>query len=159
MSPSVSTDRRRLPLLNLRFLLSTATFLLIAAVGLRAADIPAAADLKSMTEETLTSFGESVKKRDFSSFYEDIAEIWQKQTSAEKLKAGFKDFLDKGIDLPSIVEEMDPIFDHPAEINADDCLVIKGHYPTKPNTVSFQLKYLKEEDDWKLVGIDVKAGE
>jgi hypothetical protein len=38
-------------------------------------------------------------------------------------------------------------------------LVSKGYYPTKPNRVVFQLKYVDEEGDWKLGGIDIKLKE
>jgi len=38
-------------------------------------------------------------------------------------------------------------------------LVSQGYYPTKPNRIIFQLKYLKDEGDWKLAGIDVNLKE
>jgi hypothetical protein len=53
---------------------------------------------------------------------------------------------------------MEPVFNHPAAIDADGVLLVQGYYPTKPNRVVFQLKYLNE-GDWKLVGIDVKLKE
>ncbi len=133
--------------------------LFVATLAASAAEVPEEADIKSMTESSLRSFGKAVKKQDFSGFYEDIASIWQKQTTAEKLQASFKEFLGKGIDLPSVVKEMEPVFNHAAEIGANDVLIIKGYYPTKPNRVVFQLKYLEEEGDWKLVGIDVDLKE
>ncbi len=132
---------------------------LSAVLAVHASEVPEEADIKSMTEASLISFGRAVKKQDFSSFYEDIATVWQKQTTAEKLQESFKDFLDKKIDIPSVVKEMDPVFNHPAEIGSNDVLVIKGYYPTKPNRVVFQLKYLEEEGEWKLVGIDVNLKE
>lgn len=122
-------------------------------------EVPDEADLKTMTEESLTSFGRGVKKKDFSKFYEDIAVVWQKQTTPEKLKDLFKDFLGKDIDLPAIVKEMDPVFNHPAAIGENDVLEIKGYYPTTPHRVIFTLKYLEEEDEWKLVGITVDLAE
>ena len=125
----------------------------------RAAEVPEEEDLKSLSEASLLSFGEAVKAKDFSDFYEEIASVWQKQTSADKLKTAFNDFLDKDVDIPSVVNELKPVFDPPAAINGDDLLVIKGYYPTKPNKVNFQLKYMKEEGDWKLVGIDIKLKE
>ncbi|MEY2537362.1 MAG: hypothetical protein QOG67_1102 [Verrucomicrobiota bacterium] len=112
-----------------------------------------------MTETSLLSFGRAVKKKDFSRFYEDVASVWQKQTSPEKLEEAFSDFLDKGIDLPSVVKEMEPVFNHPAAIGADGVLLIQGYYPTTPNRVIFKLKYLNEEGEWKLVGINVNLKE
>jgi len=135
------------------------SLLFVSLVGLRASEVPEEAELKAMTAKSLTSFGKAIKKQDFSGFYEDIAEVWQKQTSAEKLEAAFKEFLNKGVDIPSIVKEMKPVFNQPAAIDADGVLIIKGYYPTTPNRVIFQLKYLEEEDDWKLVGINVNMTE
>ena len=77
------------------------TLSLATAIAARAADVPEKADLVSMTESSLISFGKAVKKKDFYGFYDDIAIVWQKQTTAEKLEELFKDFLDKGIDLPA----------------------------------------------------------
>jgi hypothetical protein len=121
--------------------------------------IPDEAQLKSMTENAIVSFGEGVKEENFSQFYTAIADAWQKQTSPEKLAAAFKDFFDKEIDLPAAIKEIEPIFNQPATINSEGVLVTKGYYPTTPNRVVFQLKYLQEEDDWKLAGIDVKLKE
>jgi opacity protein-like surface antigen len=135
------------------------TLSLATAIAARAADVPEKADLVSMTESSLISFGKAVKKKDFYGFYDDIAIVWQKQTTAEKLEELFKDFLDKGIDLPAAIKEKEPVFSQPATINSDGVLMIKGYYPTTPNRIVFQLKYLQEEDEWKLVGIDVNLKE
>jgi len=135
------------------------TLSLATAIAARAADVPEKAELTSMTENSLISFGQAVQKKDFSGFYEDIAAVWQKQTTAEKLKELFKDFLDKGIDLAPAIKGKEPVFNQPATINSDGVLMIKGYYPTTPNRIVFQLKYLQEEDEWKLVGIDVNLKE
>lgn len=135
------------------------TLSLATAIAARAADVPEKAELISMTESSLLSFGKAVKEKDFSGFYEDIAAVWQKQTTAEKLGELFKDFFDKGIDLPGAIKGKEPVLNQPATINSDDVLMIKGYYPTTPNRIVFQLKYLQEEDEWKLVGINVNLKE
>jgi hypothetical protein len=135
------------------------TLSIVTAIAARAADIPEETELASMTESSLVSFGKAVKKKDFSGFYEDIAAVWQKQTTAEKLEELFKDFLGKEIDLPAAIKGKEPVFNQAATINSDGVLIIKGYYPTTPNRIVFQLKYLQEEDEWKLVGIDVNLKE
>ncbi len=117
------------------------------ALSLRAADLPKESDLKSLSKNSLVSFGEAVKKKDFSEFYDDIAALWQKQTTAEKLKDSFKSFLDKEIDLPAAIEGKEPIFNQPAAVDSDDVLTVQGYYPTKPNRIVFRLKYLEEDGD------------
>jgi hypothetical protein len=127
---------------------------LASTFALHAADIPDEDELKPMVEESLLSFNKSVQKNDFSGFYHDIAKLWQKQTTPEKLRELFKDFIEKEIDLAPI-KKLEPVFSSPASIDSDGVLLVKGYYPTTPARTLFQLKYLKEEDEWKLVGIKV----
>ncbi len=132
------------------------TLVLATAVALRAAEVPDEADIRTMTEDSLRSFGQGLKDKDLSEFYDDIAVAWQKQITAEKLTEIFSKFFDKDIDLPAIVDQLEPVFKPaPAIDSSNDVLVIKGYYPTKPSRLNFQLKYLEEEGDWKLVGINI----
>jgi hypothetical protein len=135
-----------------------------AQTGQSAADqssteVPDKDQLKSMTEASLVSFGRAVKKEDFSAFYADTAGIWQKQTTPEKLRDAFKDFFNKDIDLPAAIEGKEPVFNRPPSIDADGVLIVRGYYPTTPNRTVFQLKYLKDDGDWKLVGVNVNLKE
>ncbi len=135
------------------------SLVLLAARPLHAAEVPEKSELKKMTEETLTSFGEALKEKDFSTFCEDTASIWKKQTTPEKLMESFKSMAGPNFDILGIVKELKPTFDPPAEVNSDGVLVVRGYYPTKPNHVVFQLKYIEEEEEWKLVGINMKTEE
>ena len=121
------------------------SLVLLVARPLHAADVPDKSELKKMTEETLTSFGEGLKEKDFSTFYEDIASLWKKQTTPEKLMESFKSMAGPNFDVLGIVKELKPTFDPSAEVNSDGVLIVRGYYPTKPNHVVFQLKYIEEE--------------
>ena len=133
------------------------SLVLAAALPLQAADVPGKAEINELAQDSLTAFGQALKDKDFSAFYDDVAEIWKKQTTAEKLMDAFKDMLGPNFDILGIVNELEPTFTPAAEINSDEVLVVKGFYPTKPKRLTFQLKYLEEEGDWKLVGINVKT--
>jgi hypothetical protein len=135
------------------------TVLLASALVIRAAEIPDQDELKTMTDSAITSFGKAVKKKDFSGFYKEIAGMWQKETTPEKLNEAFKDFFDKDIDLPAAIKGMEPVFNQKAHIEGEGVLVLKGYYPTTPNRIVFQLKYIQEEGEWKLVGINVNLTE
>jgi hypothetical protein len=52
-----------------------------------------------------------------------------------------------------------PVFNHPAKIDSDGVLIVQGYYPTTPHRIIFKLKYLEEESEWKLVGVDVNLKE
>jgi hypothetical protein len=139
---------------NLLLLVALAVAVVLPA---QAAEVPEKSEIKKMTEETMTSFGEALKQKDFSDFYEDIADLWKKQTTAEKLLASFQAMAGPDFDILGIVKELKPTFDPAPEVNSDGVLIIKGFYPTKPNHLVFQLKYIEEDEEWKLVGINVKT--
>jgi hypothetical protein len=123
------------------------------------AGAPAEAELKSLTDSSILSFGRAIKKKDFAGFYKETASIWQKQTSPEKLGNAFSGFYGQDIDLPAAIKGKEPVFDNSPEADADGVLKVEGYYPTKPNRIVFTLKYLKEGKDWKLVGINVNLKE
>ena len=130
-----------------------------AAAEESTSEIPEKDELKSLTGASLLSFGRAVKDKDFLGFYKDTAEAWQKQTTPEKLRDAFKDFLNKNIDLPSAIEKTEPVFNKPPTLDSNGVLIVQGYYPTAPNRVLFTLKYFKEEGEWKLVGVDVNLKE
>lgn len=138
-------------------LILIASLALTAALPLRAADVPEKSEIKKMELESMTAFGEALKEKDFTTFHEGIAEIWQKQITAEQLMDSFKSVATADFDILGIVKELKPTFEPDPAINSDGVLVVKGYYPTKPNHLNFQLKYYQEEDAWKLVGINVKT--
>ena len=121
-----------------------------------AAEVPPESELKSMTLDSLLAFNDGVQEKDFSDFYKDLAGLWKDQTTPEKLKTLFNDFIEKEINIEPI-KKLQPVFNKDAKINSDGMLVIVGYYPTTPKRVVFELKYLDEKGDWKLAGINVKT--
>ena len=129
---------------------------LCLSLGAFAAEVPPQSELKSMTLESLLLFNDGVQDKDFSDFYKEISKLWQEQTTADKLKQLFSDFIDKEVNIAPI-KKLEPVFNKDAKINSDGMLVIAGYYPTTPKRVVFELKYLEEKGDWKLAGINVQT--
>src|SRR5207253_10378816 len=96
---SQSIVMKRLLAITFSVILSSAL-----ALGESSTEVPDKDELKSMIEASLFSFGRAVKKEDFSEFYGETARLWQKQTTPEKLRDAFKDFLNKEIDLPAAIK-------------------------------------------------------
>ncbi len=122
--------------------------------------VPTNKELKKLALDSLLLFNDAIQTEGFEDFYNHTAKIWQKEVTPENLLEVFHSFIDKKIDIGSIAR-LEPQFDETPAINEDGFLVIQGSYPTKPNKVSFALKYFYEDDSWKLVSINVqvKAGE
>jgi hypothetical protein len=139
--------------------MKTALFVLFSlclSVSAFAAEVPPESELKSMTMDSLLAFNDGVQEKDFSDFYKDLAGLWKEQTTPEKLKTLFNDFIQKEINIAPI-KKLQPVFNKDAKINSDGMLVIAGYYPTTPKRVVFELKYLDEKGDWKLAGINVQT--
>ena len=52
------------------------------------------------------------------------------------------------------IKNLEPDFDS-KEIDKDGILIVKGTYPTTPVILQFRLRFLQEEGEWKLFGINV----
>lgn len=116
--------------------------------------VPTEKEAKRLALDSLLAFNKALQAKNFESFYQKIAKLWQAQTTAAKLKEIFQPFLERDTDI-SDIEEIEPVFDSKAAINDDGFLVLKGSYPAPLNQVFFELKYVYEDELWELVGINV----
>jgi hypothetical protein len=121
---------------------------------LQAKTIPSEANLIKLTNDTMFSFAEAVKNGDFSNFYDSLSKLWQNQTTAQKLKGVFQSFVDAKSDL-TVLESVTPVFGDKPIIQDNGLLVLTGYYLYQGSTVNFQFKYIYENTEWKLAGIDV----
>jgi len=121
-----------------------------------AGKVPTNKELKKLALDSLLLFNVAIQTQSFEDFYGHIAKLWQKEVTPEKLLEIFQSFIDKEINIASIAK-LEPTFEGTPAVNEDGLLVLKGSYPTKPSKVSFQLKYIYEDESWKLVGINVQV--
>ena len=119
-------------------------------------DVPTNKELKKLTLDSLLLFNAAIQTKNFETFYGKIAKLWQKDTNPEELLRAFKPFVDMGMNIAPIAK-VQPTFEGTPGVNEDGLLVIKGSYPTQPNKVFFELKYVDEDGSWKLVGIHVNV--
>ena len=121
--------------------------------------VPGEDEMQEIVKKTLLDFNDSLQSEDFTSFYGTIAKYWQKQTSPEKMKGSFQSFIDGNADLGPI-RSMTAKFTRGPEITKSlgmKTLEVEGEYPTTPITSTFDLKYIVEGKEWKLVGINVRT--
>lgn len=120
--------------------------------------VPPEEELKSMAGASIQLLARAIKAKDFTEFHRETAKIWRNQVTPEVLMESFKSYIDQEADL-TIVKDMTPVFPEPASIDKNGILVIKGSYPTRPAVLSFTAKYMREDSEWKLVGIFVTSAE
>jgi hypothetical protein len=125
--------------------------------GARATAVPPEADLKQMVTDSILSLDQAVQAKDFTGFRAKVAEIWQKQATAEQLQRSFQSFIDKEVRMQG-VKDVEPEFEGAPTVGTEHQLIVKGHYPTAPSQVKFTATYLPERGAWKLVGLDLHIG-
>ena len=119
--------------------------------------LPKDKELKTLVFDSLFAFNKAVQAKNFAQFHqEQLSPEFQKQVPLDKFTAAFQVFIDKGYDISNIAKS-EPVFDVPPAIDSDGLLVLKGHYPTQPNKVTFDLTYIYESSAWRLLGLNVKA--
>jgi hypothetical protein len=119
-------------------------------------EMPADSELAALTNSSVMLLATALGRDDFSDFYAAIAKLWQGQTTREQLRDQFKVFVEKKISL-TLIEGTNPVFTEKPVVDANRVLILTGYYPTKPYRVEFRLKFIKEEPQWKLVGINVST--
>lgn len=141
----------------MRTLVAVSLLFLAVATHAAAPKVPSQKDLTTLTRESLLAFNKAVQAKEFTGFHKYISELWQEQITPEKLKSIFQTFIDQGLDL-SAIAQAEPTFEPAPSIDADDVLIVEGHYPLAPDEAHFRLKYVNEKSRWKLIGIklDVK---
>jgi hypothetical protein len=121
-----------------------------------AGKVPTGKELKKLALDSLLLFNVAIQTKSFDDYYEKIAKLWQKEVTPEHLLQIFQSFIDKKINIALIVRE-EPVFAGTPAVNEDGLLVVKGSYPTQPSKVFFELKYVYEDESWKLAGIKVQV--
>ena len=117
--------------------------------------VPPRDALAQMTMDTLLAFNRSVTGQDFTPLYEHISKTGRSRTSPEELEKAFTSFIEHGVDIAAIGQAK-PAFDPAPVIDGGGRLLVKGMYPTKPARVFFNLEYVFEDEEWRLIGIDVQ---
>jgi hypothetical protein len=118
--------------------------------------VPPEAELERMAAEALLGFNRAVRARDFTAFYDTLADVWKRETTPQRLRQTFQEFIDKDIDIDPVKDVKPQVV--PPAVNDKGVLVVAGHYPTRPSRVRFELEYARERGSWKLTGISVSVG-
>ena len=119
-------------------------------------EVPTSKEVRKLALDSLLLFNVAIQTKSFDNFYTKISQLWQKEITPEELLRIFRSFAEQNVNIALIVKEQ-PDFDEAPTVNNDGILVLKGSYPTQPNKVFFELKYVFEDESWKLVGINVQV--
>ncbi len=123
------------------------------------AEVPSDEEMQDMVKKTLLDFNDALQKEDFTDFHKTISKVWQKQITPDKFKESFKMFIDGDTDLSPIKSMTANFTTAPAITKSGGAKTLEaiGEYQTAPRLTTFDLKYIPEGKEWKLIGIELKA--
>ncbi|MGH8120686.1 MAG: hypothetical protein ACRESK_08740 [Gammaproteobacteria bacterium] len=118
--------------------------------------MPTEQEQVKLVADTINIFVQSVNDKSMAKFYNHVSNLWQRESTPEKLNESFGSFYDLDADL-TVLNNYSPRFDSTPAIDENGILVISGHYPTEPSRVYFEQKYIYEGLGWKLVGFNINV--
>jgi len=136
-----------------------AAFLLVT--GLAGAPVPAAAQgmpgpfvQEVLVKSILVTLSDAVAADNFTVLHAKISTPFREQFPPEKLRAVFKDLIDKHAVFDAVVAK--PIVpDAEARIDENGVLRLKGHFETTPKQVKYQLGFIPSDGLWKLSAVTI----
>ncbi len=115
--------------------------------------LPSENQLKKIADSTMADFSQAVRKQNFDDFYDRMSNIFKLQVTPARLYEAFEGFAKvKAIEQ---LGQHAPILEKEVCIDKDGLLKFSGYYPTQPEATTFRLTYIQEQNDWKLLGINV----
>jgi len=109
-----------------------------------------------IVKNTIHLFALSVNEKNMSKLYASTAGIFQKSVSLEKLNSAMASFIKMGVDF-TVLDQMEPKFTADPSIDGKGILTLEGYYETTPNHFNFELRYIREGDEWKPITINLSV--
>jgi hypothetical protein len=121
-----------------------------------AADVPDDDDQDILIRSTLMTFNDANMTNNYTVFYAKASKQWQGQTSVEKLQAAFEPMRKKELNLEELATADYDSYEK-AKFDPDGALVLAGVFKTDDLEVKYRLRYVKEDQAWKVIGVNVDA--
>jgi nitrogen regulatory protein PII-like uncharacterized protein len=136
--------------------LAAAVLALIAACAVKALalDMPGPSAQEVLVKSILATLNDAVASDNFTILHAKISKPFRDQFPPEKLRAVFKDLVEKHAVFDAVVAEK-MIADEDARIDEKGVLKLKGRFQTAPKQVKYQLGFIESEGTWKLSGVQI----
>jgi hypothetical protein len=134
-----------------------AAVMALAAVSLiraSALDMPSPFVQEVLVKSILVTLNDAVAADNFTVFHAKISKPFRDQFPPEKLRAIFKDLVEKHAVFDAVVASP-VVSDEDAKIDEQGVLRLKGHFDTAPKKVKYQLGFIPSDGQWKLSGVSI----
>jgi hypothetical protein len=138
----------------LRILTALAVGTLLFVAPAQAQKVPETRMQELLIRTTLLTFNDANVTANYTVLHAKLSKPFRDQFSPDKLKAAFKDFSEKHIDI-AYVAAMTPVPDKPVSINDDGVLTLEGHFETTPKKLKYNLGFIMSDGQWKPIRLKV----
>jgi hypothetical protein len=117
-------------------------------------ETPSEDELRLLVGETIQNLDRAIQQGDVGDFYATISERWKRQTTVAELNKAFASVMRRK-DVHKLKDGAPLAFTTELSLgNEGNTFEIDGSYPTtKGKNIPFRLRYVTENDEWKLLGI------
>jgi hypothetical protein len=111
---------------------------------------------ESLVKSALLTFNDANLADDYTVWRKRLHPTFQKEYTPERLRETFAVFRTNKIDITEIAAQK-PRYDAPPKVEANGWWAFKGQFAGPPSVVTFDLKFAKDGEAWKLVHITVNV--
>ena len=116
--------------------------------------LPTALESMTLVKDAVHQMGLAIDAQDFSALHRYLSRQQQRAVTAQQLTQTFQKF---GTARLLALDSLTPVFDRTPVTSSLEELIIKGHYPTQPTRLAFELTFNYEGLGWKLAGITLEV--
>jgi len=117
-------------------------------------DMPSPLVQEILVKSILVTLNDAVASDNFTVLHAKISKPFRDQFPPEKLRAVFKDLVEKHAVFDAIVASP-VIAEEDARIDDKGVLRLKGRFDTTPKKVKYQLGFIPSDGQWKLSGVAI----
>lgn len=123
--------------------------------------VPGNAVLQGLAHDTLVLFQQATDDNEFTDYYNAMSKEYKSFTSLTRLSGAYKIFVDAGHDL-SEVGNVTPVITKTSVMRKPSSqraqiIEFEGSFAIEPKPVTFKLRYVDEDGDWKLFTHTIKV--
>jgi hypothetical protein len=107
-----------------------------------------------LIKSILVTLNDAVAADNFNVFHAKISKPFRDQFPPDKLRAIFKDLIEKHAVFDAVVASP-VIAEEDAKIDEKGVLRLKGRFDTTPKKVKYQLGFIPSDGQWKLSGVAI----
>ena len=125
------------------------------AESLAKVELPSPSEQVQLVDNTMALFVKGLKAKSFEEFYDQVSIPFKKnvtlQSLDETMKKGFSHLKITGDPFGGIA----PVFTENPKMTSPLSFAITGYYPTTPVQLAFEMTYIREGLQWKLIHIRI----